>query len=409
MGVVKLNFDTSGKLITAGKQHFFVILLCLAMQVIELSDLYRFFAYLNLVFVLILFPSTFGKGNRDDLRLLFCVLTIPIAFTLLHFLAVIQLEYIKEIRRITLATFLAIGIWMLAKNSEQYVRKNIFNALLVILFFYVSIQSVALWFLNKPYGTLKNPHYLAFFSSAFLIFSIYAFFKSNRYVKWLIATAFVLLGIFVLHSASRPTWIGLISSAILVLFFLEPKLRKYTAITFVLVLSGLIVFNIGNFSGRFEALLFHLGTEERAVIWQDAWTLQKSSSISQWIIGHGLSLDAFEEAFKPFSQFHLVNNDFNTPHNFILEILFASGVVGLLLFSYLIYVIVSRLLHLIRTQKDSRDLCLLLLVMLVTNLISVSITVPFTSSYNLMMIAMVAGIMLFLRESNLQKLKPLES
>ena len=393
-----MSFNKNDKFISAGKLHFTVIITCLTMQVIELSDLYRFFLYLNLVFVLFLFPSTFEKDNRSDQKLLLYVLAIPIVFILLHFLAVMHLEYIKEIRRITLATFLAIGIWMLGKNNEEYVSKNIFKATIAILFFFVAVQSIALWFLNKPYGTLKNPHYLAFFSAAFLIFAIYAFFKVTRYIKWFIAISIILLGAFVLHSASRPTWIGLIFSAILVLFFLEPKLRKYTAIAFVLVLIGLVAFNIGNFSGRFEALLFHLNTEERAVIWQDAWTLQKSSSVSQWIIGHGLSLSAFEEAFKPFSRFHLVNNDFNTPHNYFLEILYASGVLGLLLFFYLIYTIVRNLLLHIKAQNDSKNLYLLLLFMLITNLITVSITVPFTSSYNLMMIAMVAGIMLFLRE-----------
>ncbi len=82
MGDEKLSSDTSDKLSIAGKLHFFVILLCLAMQVIELSDLYRFFAYLNLVFVLVLFPSTFNNSNRSEIRLLFYVLAIPIAFVI---------------------------------------------------------------------------------------------------------------------------------------------------------------------------------------------------------------------------------------------------------------------------------------------------------------------------------------
>jgi len=398
-----LSSDNSVKLNTAGKLHFFVILSCLTMQVIELSDFYRFFAYLNLVFVLVMFPSTFNNSTKSEMRPLFYLLSIPIAFVVLHYIAVMDLVFIKELRRIALATFLTIGIWMLAKNNQQYVRNNIFKATLAILFFYISVQSIAIWLLNKPFGTLKNPHYLAFFSAAFLIFAIYAFFKSSRYLKWLIAIAFFILGAFILHSASRPTWIGLIFSAILVLFFLEPKLRKYAALIFAFVLVLLVVFNIGNFSGRFEALLFHLGSEERAVIWRDAWALQKSSSLTQWIIGHGLSLSAFEEAFKPFSQFHLVNNDFNTPHNYFLEVLYASGLLGLFLFVHLIYFIVKNLLSHMKENQEARSLYLLLLLMLITNLITVSITVPFTSSYNLMMIALVAGIMLFLNEPRLEK------
>ena len=85
-----------------------------------------------------------------------------------------HMEFIKEIRRVALATFLTIGIWMLAKNNQEYISNNIFKATLTILFLYISIQSIALWILNKPYGTLKNPHYLAFFLSLIHILCNYA-------------------------------------------------------------------------------------------------------------------------------------------------------------------------------------------------------------------------------------------
>lgn len=383
-----------------GKYHFFVILACILMQLFDVAELYRFFAYFNIVVVLFLLPRTFDWNNTADKKQLLYLFAIPIGFILLHWLAVSQPEYTKEIRRITAAIFLGVGIWMLAKNNPKFVEKHLPKFTLATIFIYVLIQIIAYWGLKKQFAVFDNPHYLAFYSASLFILAIYTLLKVSKNIKWLLAIAIAFLGYFILLSQSRPTWIGLILSGVLLLFFLESKIKIRVAAFFGVLLSGLITFNVGNFAGRFGDLLANVTTEERATIWRDAWQLQMTSSASQWLFGHGLSLSAYEESFKAYSKYHLDNLDYNMPHNFVLEIMYASGLMGLGLSLLLLVKIYQKLLRLIKVQGEYQSLYILLLLVFTTNLITVSITVPFTSIYNLNMIALIIGIMMFIKENN---------
>ena len=122
------------------------------------------------------------------------------------------------------------------------------------------------------------------------------------------------------------------------------------------------------------------------------------SSISQWIFGHGFHV--FVNEFKLYSQYHMQGIDFKTPHNFILEILYTSGVVGMTLATVLLCYIYKKILLMIKTSIDYKDFALLLLALLTTNLIAVGITESFYSGFNLTMIAIVSSVFFFIHESN---------
>ena len=154
--------------------------------------------------------------------------------------------------------------------------------------------------------------------------------------------------------------------------------------------------NAGNFAIRFGDLLSHLGTEERVVIWRDTWRMQSESAPIEWLIGHGLN--SFKTDFVPFSYFHLQHMDFNSPHNFFLELLYISGVIGLVLAVSLYWILYRSLIVSISNQTEYKTIYLLLLAVLTTNLVLVSITLPFFTSYNLNVIAIVFGVMLYLKQ-----------
>lgn len=363
---------------------------------------YRFLAYVNLIIVLAYGVNEVRKGHSLKAnRLLYNLLTIPIAFITIHFLAVQNLIFIKEIRQIVLAVFLALGIWLLAKKNPAYIKKNIFGFTITLLFVYVAVQALALWWFDRPYGTTKNPHYLALYSAIAFIVAMYCFFKASIKIKILIGFSMLFLGAFLLHSSSRPAWIGLILSGTLALLFLNRQSRRFFGLAIAVILIGLTLTNASNFASRFEALFFNLNTEERVVIWQDAWKMQSQSSDSQWLLGHGL--DSFEENFKPYSNYHLQNIDFNSPHNFVLELLFISGAIGLLLAVFMFWLIYKNLLAGIKSQNQFKNIYLVLLVVITSNLILVSITLPFFTSYNLNIIAIVTGSMLYLKEISIRQ------
>lgn len=377
--------------------HFLVIWFCLLMQMLTWGPLYRFLAYVNLIIVMAYGLSKLNKGYllRSD-KSLYYLLIIPIAFITIHFLAAENLIFIKEIRHIVLAAFLALGIWLLAKKNPAYIKKNIFGYAIGLIFIYVAVQAIALWWFDRPYGTTKNPHYLALYSAIALFMAMYCFFRASLKMKFIIGISILFLGVFLLHTSSRPTWIGLILSGVLALIFLNQQSRRFFGLAIAVVLIGLTLTNAGNFASRFEELLFNLNTEERMVIWQDTWEMQTQSSNGEWLLGHGL--DSFEEYFKPYSHYHLQNIDFNSPHNFVLELLFISGVIGLLLAICMLWLIYKNLLAGINGQNQYKNIYLVLLVVITSNLILVGITLPFFTSYNLNIIAIVTGSMLYLRE-----------
>lgn len=382
--------------------HFLVIWLCLLMQMFTWGQVYRFLAYVNLIIVLVYGVSELRRWHYlGSNKSLYYLLTIPIAFITIHFLAVENLILIKEIRHIVLAVFLALGIWLLAKRNPAYIKKNIFGFMIALVFIYVAVQAIALWWFDRPYGTTKNPHYLALYSAIAFIIALYCFYRASVRMKFLIGFSMLFLGVFLLHTSSRPTWIGLIFSGVLALLFLSRQSRRFFGLAIAVIIIGLTLTNAGNFASRFEALLFNLNTEERVVIWQDTWKMQMQSSDSQWLLGHGL--DSFEESFIPYSNYHLQNIDFNSPHNFVLELLFISGAIGLLLSIFMLWLIYRNLLAGINSQNQYKNIYLVLLVVITSNLILVGITLPFFTSYNLNIIAIVTGSMLYIREISIRQ------
>lgn len=382
--------------------HFFVIWTCLLMQMFNWGEAYRLFAYLNLLLVSIyIVTQQFKAGGFYDKKTLIYLFSIPLGFIAIHFLASANLVIIKEIRHIILATFLATSVWLLAKRNHGFIKDNIFGFTLALIVIYVVVQAVALWWFNKPYGTTKNPHYLALYSAILLIVSTYGFFRVSTRLKWLLAICILLLAIFLLHTSSRPTWIGLIVSGFIVLFFLNQRVRSFSTLAMIAVLIGLTLTNAGNFAGRFGDLLLNLNTEERVVIWQDAWKMQAESPPMTWIFGHGL--DTFKEGFKHYSQYHIYGVDYNSPHNFLLELLYISGVTGVLLSIFMVGLMYKNLYLGIKNQVQYKNIYLALMAVFTSNLILVSITLPFFTSYNINVIAIVTGVMLYLREISFKK------
>ncbi|MES2580057.1 MAG: O-antigen ligase family protein [Pseudomonadota bacterium] len=372
------------------------------MQMLNWGLAYRIFAYLNLCVVLIYGLTQFKQHpSFNSHRTLYGLFFIPLTFITMHFLAVENLVIIREIRHIFVALFLTLGIWILAKKNPDYIKNNMLVLLLTLIFSYVVIQAIALWYFKQPHGTTKNPHYLAAYSALSLIAAVFCFFKVSGVLRYLIGLSILCLGAFLLQSSSRPTWIGLIFSGFLLLMFMNKRARIYSAFSIVSVLIGLTLANIGNFATRFGDLLGHLDTEERVVIWQDTWRMQSESSPMQWLLGHGLN--AFKADFKPYSYYHLQNIDYNSPHNFLLELLYISGAVGLALAILMLWIIYKYLFAFIRSQTESKNIYLLLLAILTTNLILVSITLPFFTSYNLNIIGLVIGVMLYLKETQLKQ------
>ena len=380
--------------------HFFILYACFLLQMFNFGEGHRFVMHLNLLMVIASYTYLFSKSDNNNTAI-FYMLSIPLLFILLHVFTGTGLVYSGAIRTIIFATVLMLSIWVVMQKDGEYVTNNIFRVTVPLLILYAGSQAVALWWLDKPYGTMSNPHYLAINSAIALIVSLYFFFRVSFLWKLLFGLCVILFGTFILLSLSRPTWVALIFSGIFMIIFAERKYKNVIMFSMLSISIGLVLTNIAGFSDRLKTLFMNLGTEERVFIWQDTWRMQMDSSVSQWLVGHGLN--TFENDFMSYSKFHLENHDFNSPHNFILEILYLSGVLGLVLLIVLFVLLYKKLLLAIKSSSGLRDTYLLLFFLLTTNLITVSITLPFFSRYNLNIIAIVVGGLLIMKEIPIRK------
>lgn len=381
--------------------HFFVILISLAMQMFTFGEVYRIFAYLNLLMVAVsLYYVAKGDKSLVQWRWLRGILFFPVCFVVLHFISQQDVVMLKEMRHILLAVSILIGIVLLSKKSQQFLQGNLFIITALLIFIYTAGQLIAVYYYDKPlygqpYGTTKNPHYLAFYSAVCLLVCIYGFFKGTFLYKSFFGISIIILGYFLLKTGSRPAWLGLFFSALVVIiFFLDKKIRLQALASFITLLTVLLVTNAGGFLDRSKDLIQTVKTEERVTIWQDTWKMQMNSTTKSWFVGHGI--DSFDEDFKPYSTYHRQKIDFNSPHNYVLEMLYISGLLGLTLFLIMYWSIYKNLVRRILLNNEHKALYIMLFSILTTCFIFAGITLPFFNSKSMNIIACVIGVMFYL-------------
>lgn len=390
--------------------HFFVILACLTMQMFTFGELYRVFAYLNVVIVAVsLYYIVRSDNHLMQWQWLRSIFFFPVCFILLHFMAQQNVVIIKEIRHIFLAVSLLIGVVLLSRKSQNYLHDNQNIILALLIFVYTVGQLIAVYYFDLRYGTTKNPHYLAFYCAVFLVVSFYGFFKGELNYKYFFGISIIILGYLLLKTGSRPAWIGLIFSALVVIvFFLNKKIRLKAFASLLTVLILLAVSNAGGFLDRSKNLIQTVHSEERVTIWQDTWKMQVNSSTKAWLVGHGI--DAFEEDFKSYSAYHRKKIDFNSPHNYLLEMLYISGLLGLAVFLIMYWLIYKNLVCRILLNNQHKAFYIMLFSILTTCLIFAGITLPFFNGKSMNVIACVVGIMFYLDSLSNQTLNsPIKS
>lgn len=378
--------------------HFFLFGGLLLMQMCNWGEPYRLLININLMFVIVYFMFEVNNADTAAYKQAMLILAIPSAFILLHMLSAGRIEFIKEMRLLILATSLTLGIWILARSNIDFVRRNMPAFTKILIMAYVLIQGIALFILHKPYGTTKNPHYLAQYSVLCIPITIYCLNRASAITTAVLLACTTVLSYFALYSSSRPAWLAFILSAFLIPFFTKSKQRIRVLMLIAGVLAFLSLINVANFDSRLADLAENISKEERVVIWQDTWRMQQSSSLGQWIYGHGLN--SFFEDFKPYSRYHLQHIDFNSPHNHFLELLYTSGLIGVGLLLGLYYLLYRYLIFSLRNTQENSAINALLIIMLTIHLLFLMITIPFFRSYNLNVIALIAGAALFTRRLN---------
>lgn len=377
--------------------QFFILYGLAVCLMCDWAEFYRTFQYLNVIVVI----RYFYQGNRLDKGTLGLVLSIPIGFTILHMLAVGKIELIKEVRHLWLATFVTLGVCCLPGRDLSFFKRNYSQLTLALVYFFIVVQLLGSVLVENKYGfmqtgALSNPHYFGFYSSVALFMCIGLFFYARGFPRIMLGAAIVVLGTFVLMSSSRPAWVALfVSFLVWPLFMPVQKKVLYILLVPVLLFMG----NVAGFSDRFVDLISNIGQEERVFIWSDSWKMQLASPWWLWLVGHGA--DSYLDDFVSYSHFHSLSRDFHSPHNSIMEVIYISGVVGLMLFMALHVALFRRLTALTRQGEHDRHWLVVTLVALIFIVAMIFLTMPILSPYNMYPLAYMAGIcLLFGRNKN---------
>lgn len=380
--------------------HFYLIVAGLFFEALTFADIYRFFAYLNLFFLLFFVCSYYKKTAQEHSVIIYSAVAVWFTFIGAEWLATLHFPSdLKFFRHLLLAIGLMISVTFLS-SYHVIIERRLMNSSTGLVYAYTISQIVALYFLQKDYGTTKNPHYLAIFSAFFLVIAGFLAIKHKQLIhRYLLGLSSIILGVVLIHTSSRPTWIGLLLSVALIAVCLRLKHAIFLLIATSVLFTGLAVTNVGNFKSRCEDLIMHANTEERVTIWQDAWAMQNNSNIFEWAFGHGVN--GFEQDFPHYSRYHIRENvDFNSPHNAVLEVLYQYGIAGTLL---VLAGLLSLYRFIISTYLRSRDdyshawIYLLLLMVVTVDIFTVGITMKFFVSTNLNILAVVTGICLYLK------------
>ena len=319
---------------------------------------------------------------------------LPASLILLSYLATGEFRYKGYSKNLILAYGLLVSVIMLFEHHKEVVTSACSIYIKCILLIYTAAQLIALLVYSLPYGTTTNPHFLAIYSAICFLISIFYLFKTKTNTRYLYLFNSLITLAIVLYTSSRPTWIGLILSAGFCIHHVSKKnLLKFIAI-FIGLQALLLSINPFNYRNLLYELIKHITTEERTVIWADTWVMQKTSEPLNWVMGHGIS--SFYKDFQPFSRIHHIQ-DIKSPHNLLLEVLYTSGVVGILLVGLMYFFLYRHWLS-TRTQYIQHSkLSTLILMIMTTSLMLNGLNFPFCSSSNIYLTAMITGLLVIVK------------
>jgi O-Antigen ligase len=386
--------------------------------------------YINWAVLLGFVISLFRAKKNAVAKELLCIVAFPLAFTLLNCVATSS-HYIGEFAwNLWYATFIAVGIWLLAQQHLNAVRKYAPSVTLLSIAIYTLLllqmpirtaeflRPFKFFDIGFSYAIPINTGHLSIYSALALVIAVGLIVVFRSSLKPRIAALGIALVYHVMVSTWIPVVLGLLSSAMLV-FCLFHKRKVTLLVTAIALLQ--IVFAIGNFANyreRLTGLVQKIGTDERVVIWSDAWKMQAASSWPKWVYGHGLNsfltdFRAYSTYTEPrYSNVEKVDVEtfirFRSPHNVFLDVLYTSGVIGLILATLLYFLLYTFFIKVVYRRRSSSSVVLActMLGVLTTSLVSNGLNFPFFSRFHIYPLAFICGVLFFLKESSATTTEP---
>lgn len=374
--------------------HFFILCGSLFFLLLGSGEGFRTCAYLNILFVINNLHNSYIQNRIHIIttkKILF-IIWIPIAFMILDMFSGNGSPHrLDQYSKLLLVIFLMFG-WLNFIENLTAQKLNVFlstNVLSICLFVLIQFAVYAFigteWNASWHFGTFNNPHHLALF---ILLTGPLIFILALNNGGWKKLFLIFLLTIslwMLLKTSSRPAWLAILFGVISLIPFVSFKVRRLV-LTLVIVLPLLLYVFSSQFHDRMLDLIMNISTEERVDIWKNTWLMLKQSSITEWLIGHGFN--SYSAAYNVFTQ--LQGPQYTHPHNFILELLFTSGILGLLLAAILYFYLTKIFINLIHKVDAKNNFYVGKLSLAIFMMLSfhIFLTLPFYTTYNYYVLVM---------------------
>lgn len=260
----------------------------------------------------------------------------------------------------------------------------------VLAAFYVVAQWIGFAIFPDKFGLFANPHFLALYCLLTLPILFYFSIANGGGQRWLFILALLGDALLLLKTQSRPGFLALLAGSLAIVPFVAVRYRWMT-FSAVLIIPGLLYASgIYGFDDRMDDFFGDLRKEERVAIWTETAEMQSASSVREWIFGHGFG--QFYRDYQGVSSFHSVV-DFSFPHNFLLELLYSHGLIGLIVVIAGYGLFFAKLwVHTATANNDTRrQIGVLLIVVTTVHFAHAFLTLPFFSRSTLYPLSLIVG------------------
>lgn len=298
----------------------------------------------------------------------------------------------RYLQNISYFIVLCVTIIFCIKVLPHKWRSRVFSVILALFFSGIAFHLYGVLEVNSRQGFYSNSHYLALFCLMSFPVISYGLLANRSKVStgiWAVSTCVIFF--LLMNTLSRPAWIALfVGYGVGVCLFLGGWQRAGSIIFMVFTVVMGYLFLPDFVIDRVDDLAKNFLTEERFAIWQSAFQMQLSSEYLSWIFGHGPG--SYKVLFEELNAYY---SFFYFPHNFFIEILFESGIVGLAVISFLYFKVYALLLFVYNHEPGKRFLFFTLFVCLTTHLLFTFFTVPFYSKYVTLTQAPIIALILY--------------
>ena len=240
-------------------------------------------------------------------------------------------------------------------------------------------------------GLFSNIHYLSGYVVLTLPVLMVLILRAQGWLRILLCLALLLdLGL-LLASRSRPGFMALGASVLMLVPFLEGASRWRLLLSAGVGFGFLYFLNPFEFATKIQDFLAHVAEDERAEIWSGTLEMLKNNSMFEWVFGHGLG-----QFLVDYHDLSLIRQTkvWVSPHNFVLEILYSHGISGLCVFFATMFWLFRTLIRRLSDQglsSETRTDGLMLISMLTAVVTHGFFTIPFFSRDFLLPFALLVG------------------